>query len=834
MSGCPHDHATNGTSDRLVTPLAWLTVPWAVFLVWHYAATVLKVRSVPEFLGLTLLATALVAGVLGVLLAYLERRYGRRMALSTLLVLGGAPAAYLVAASGVTWAAAAALFLLAAAYGYGAAVACRLGIGDDLRSWQGAPLAVAFGFAVLIVLGIAVGVAGWLSRSVVLAVLALGVVLAAPMGRRLIAPGGAAPSALPVAALSWWWGLIVVMLVGLVGAVAPEVRHDALAVHLPIAREFVLHGAIVNMPQNIQSYFPLNAHVLYAMGMVLVPGEGVPKLINFAAGVLACLMAYDLGARLWRPQVGVAAALATASTPLILWVGGTAYVDLMSVLFAVGAMACLVLLAGRPDASRAAAVGMMVGAAAGTKLVSLVAGVPVLAAACLLIVRGSRGRDRAWRALGAIALGAVLTGAVWYGRAWVLTGNPVFPLLNAIFKSPHWAVENTRLNMGLFGAGTGLADLVALPWRMTFSPGRFVEDGNIGPMYLIALPVALLAILRGRVRMWLWGVAAGACLLWFFGAQYLRYLLPAVPLLAVLGAAGLLGDAVPRGARPASALALVLGVAVSAAGWIVSGQIAFPLDAARGAISRANHAAAHVPEYPVAAFARMHLPESARIYGAGDDFAFYYDRYFVPISWLGKVFNQQLPDRVLHARSGKEVQGILRKAGFTHLVLNPNYPVVAQWRSPKGWMAREAFWEEVPRLLFAYREYYLFDLGPGDGAGQSRPADNLLRQAGMAGSPGGNIIQRVAVVPEMLYALEATIRTHGTSPATAQLGIQWFDENGRALDYATWRQVTVGPVWKRYAMACTAPRTARSAQVRLIADQGSEVEFRKAQFYALR
>ncbi|MDQ7841266.1 MAG: hypothetical protein RDU83_09600 [bacterium] len=70
------DHLGEDRSQGQIV-LGWFLLAWAVFLVWHYAAVVLKVRSVPELLGLMLLATVLVVGVPGALLARLERRRGR-------------------------------------------------------------------------------------------------------------------------------------------------------------------------------------------------------------------------------------------------------------------------------------------------------------------------------------------------------------------------------------------------------------------------------------------------------------------------------------------------------------------------------------------------------------------------------------------------------------------------------------------------------------------------------------------------------------------------------------------------------------------------------------
>jgi hypothetical protein len=438
-------------------------------------------------------------------------------------------------------------------------------------------------------------------------------------------------------------------------------------------------------------------------------------------------------------------------------------------------------------------------------------------------------------------------------------------MLNAVFKSPYWPAVNTRFNVHLFGMGTSVLDLVRLPWNLSLHPNRFVEDGSIGLIYVLLLPFALWVIARRRVAPWACGVLLAGGLLWFLGAQYLRYLLPLLPLTAIIGTAGLLGRAVPGKAELRLGVILSMAIMVTASTWVVSGPPNFPLPAVRGEVARVDYTAAYVRGFRVAEYVRRSLPQSARIYGAGEVMAFYYDRFFVPISWLGRLFDPALPDAVLGARTGSEVQAILRQAGFSHTVLNRDYPVIARWRRADGWLAREALWEEGPRLEYAYGEYYLFQLLHSAGTAVRR-GQNLLRNPEMAPdpagipsgwgrhgtvslvqaagaleragtrvrlSPGAYVVQRVAVAPDTLYALESGIRSTGRS-ATARLSIQWFDDGGRVLDHSTWRRIRVGPNTKRRAMACTAPRTARSAQVWLIADQGGDVEFSNVQFYVLR
>ncbi len=209
------------------------------------------------------------------------------------------------------------------------------------------------------------------------------------------------------------------------------------------------------------------------------------------------------------------------------------------------------------------------------------------------------------------------------------------------------------------------------------------------------------------------------------------------------------------------------------------------------------------------------------------------------------VNRQQLQKDLLalartHTRDGNEdVQAILSRAGFTYLVAFRDYPLIARWRRRGSWLGREAFWEEGPWLEHAYREYYLFRLQPASPRLRMRGPE-LLPASGRlpVGTParvstGSPLREQVAVRPGALYALEAQIRSTAAE-GTARLFIEWLGEDGRGLDDATWREVTVTPQWKRYAMACTAPPETRRARVWLIAVRGPDVEFDRAGFYELR
>src|SRR4051794_25937339 len=92
--------------------------------------------------------------------------------------------------------------------------------------------------------------------------------------------------------------------------------------------------------------------------------------------------------------------------------------------------------------------------------------------AVLIFEARRRGDWSLWIGSGMLA---GLIGVPWYIRAYVLTGNPVFPFLNGIFRSSQWAPINDNFNFDLFGMGHQPVDFALLPWRLTFQTSHFAE-----------------------------------------------------------------------------------------------------------------------------------------------------------------------------------------------------------------------------------------------------------------------------------------------------------------------------------------------------------------------
>jgi len=120
-----------------------------------------------------------------------------------------------------------------------------------------------------------------------------------------------------------------------------------------------------------------------------------------------------------------------------------------------------------------------------------------------------------------------------YVNAYLLTGNPVFPLYNAIFRSPF--APFTNFSDSRFQQGFGLSTFVGLFFRTS----QFFEarDFSAGFQYLFMLPFAVAALGRSgtpRTTRLLLVPLLGFGVTMFFAVQYWRYLFPVLPLASVM------------------------------------------------------------------------------------------------------------------------------------------------------------------------------------------------------------------------------------------------------------------------------------------------------------
>ena len=368
----------------------------------------------------------------------------------------------------------------------------------------------------------------------------LGAAVAAWWSPRRVAPSRGALMSLAL--------LAATLAVHVVVAAKPEVGHDALAMHLEVATEMSRdHRFAFDVKTRAWAVMPLGADWLYAIAYQLA-GESAAKLANLGAfllvlGLIAKLAAVDGGAR----ALPAALAALFASMPVAFAETGTLFIEnYWTALLLASAAAAERALRKRSVGWAIACLWFSAGA--------MQAKVPALfwiAPLLVMVAWSLRDRVGTLTAREFVAIAVAGTVLVWpYVNAWFRTGNPVFPFLNGIFRSPLGDVGETFMNP-LYTA--------PLTWRtwydLVVDSGHYLEGsgGALGIHWLILFPAVFLLLPRSRVSStvpWL-ALALAFSIAVFVQQSYLRYLYPAFALL--LAIAGRIAATMPS-ATPSSGL----------------------------------------------------------------------------------------------------------------------------------------------------------------------------------------------------------------------------------------------------------------------------------------
>src|SRR5262245_44169081 len=359
----------------------------------------------------------------------------------------------------------------------------------------------------------------------------------------------------------------------LLAAWYPPMHWDALAGHLPIARQYLIEHRVVALRGGAFPLLPALNHMLFAWAMAL-KDDILAQMVEYTFLTLTALGLFAWGQRQQRPGLGLAAAALWLSHPLVLWLGESAYVDVGTTCFAfLGVYALRVFWdkqgkgewgVGRgewgrenrqpiPDSPPTAPetrfphsplptphsplpwwllASALFGMAAGTKM-------PALFFVGAGAVFGLWARLRArfsWRELAKGWAVALLLAVPWYGFIAYHTGNPVWPMFPQLTR-PEWLLSTKEAVEGLVSRG-GLPktflNFIRLPVYLGLQPDLFFPDNHRDFTPVVAfLPVTwIIAIWHRSIRWWsLWILAYTAY--WFTFAPFMRYWLPVLPLIGL-------------------------------------------------------------------------------------------------------------------------------------------------------------------------------------------------------------------------------------------------------------------------------------------------------------
>jgi 4-amino-4-deoxy-L-arabinose transferase-like glycosyltransferase len=369
-----------------------------------------------------------------------------------------------------------------------------LGVGLWLLAWlkvapasglETALYALGLGFGSLGVVVLLLGLVGWVNTAVYLILLIL---LTAVTARKTVQflRQAVRPERPPK-----WLVLYLFIATGLAlfAALLPPTSWDALSYHLKAPQIYLAAGRILPAPDtpNIAPiYFPSLFEMLFMLAMGL-RGDVAAQLLHFFFSFFLAGLVFVVARDQVKVQNPWLAVLFYYTIPMVLALAGHAYNDLSLAFFQLAALLALFQWQRFGQRSWLILCGLLCGFAMGHKYTSFV--LPLTLA--LLVAWDFR--PRIWegiRPLLFIALPAALAAAPFYLKNLLLTGNPVYPF---VFGGMGW---DDYLSLAYADPGSGigwnLLALLRLPYDLTIGIKDVSGDGQMGPFFLVFLPLILL------------------------------------------------------------------------------------------------------------------------------------------------------------------------------------------------------------------------------------------------------------------------------------------------------------------------------------------------------
>jgi len=310
----------------------------------------------------------------------------------------------------------------------------------------------------------------------------------------------------------------------------PPTAWDEISYHLPYARYYV-----ENMGLSVNAFlrYPLYAHninLLFALSL-LFSDDISAHLIHASTAVLCAVGIYSLGSLTSDKRVGAIAACIFLSSPVVTHLMRTAYIDLGLTLFVFLSFYCISVWSIKKQEHWLYFAGAAAGVAAGSKYSGLFY-IPMF-----LVWIGYESRKLS--SVMKFVLPAFLFGAPWYVRNVIISGDPVSPFGGDVFGYWLWNKEDLVAQSQdlLTSRGTrrNLISFLKLPWHLFRHYDKFGE-GSLSPGVFAVFPAVLLFKKLDSFNKKLCVFVFVNIIIWFFTSQILRYLLPVLPMIALLSA----------------------------------------------------------------------------------------------------------------------------------------------------------------------------------------------------------------------------------------------------------------------------------------------------------
>lgn len=336
---------------------------------------------------------------------------------------------------------------------------------------------------------------------------------------------------------------------------------DALSYHLADPKVWIIDHRVKFLPTDSHSDFPFLMEMLYMLGL-LWNGYALANLFHFTLAILCVIGLLIIGRRHFSSTAGFLASLVFATSPLAIWEASCAYIEMGMALYALLATAACLEYWKTSRSSWLYVAGVCMGLGLGVKDLSLIP-------ACILLLLMIF-RKASWKHLSFAVVLGVLFGCPFYLKSAIMTGNPVYPFAYNLFGGKYWNAElahtysTEQRSFGESGKTDTVAQDVDLarppfkaptilerirswidaPFKLVSIPHIYYNYNDpgiftqLGFLFLSLTPLIFLASETSFAAKICLTLAGGWFLGWAISMQYVRYILPMLPVIGLIGGEG--------------------------------------------------------------------------------------------------------------------------------------------------------------------------------------------------------------------------------------------------------------------------------------------------------
>lgn len=359
----------------------------------------------------------------------------------------------------------------------------------------------------------------------------------------------------PIAAPRWsllqkliLYGLLLPFSVYLLaGSLTPSSDFDVREYHLQGPKEWFQAGHIYFLRHNVYTSFPFLTEMISLAGMIVAgdPWRGslVGQFVLATYALLTSLTVFCIARRLAGNTAGLVGSLLHLTTPWTLRISIIALVEgALTFYVAASALLLICVLYGKIRLASQRGVwcvaGILSGSAMACKYTGLIS--VILPATVLLMFSQFRALQSPDSPPGTTVRKLILTNILifgsgvllimgpWFYRNFMDTGNPVYPLADALFQSPEWNQEIAVRWKPAHSASEH--SLTRIPQHLLDVALR--NDWSSGILFALLVPATFL-LRRGSAT-----TVLGLLIIWQFAAWWAfthridRFWVPAIPLVA--------------------------------------------------------------------------------------------------------------------------------------------------------------------------------------------------------------------------------------------------------------------------------------------------------------